>query len=155
MKKTFFLLLLLTALVGCRKTKQLSDNLNFNSIMSNSDRITIKLYDSTETEIVFNEMESSKPLKTFNITDENSISRFRDLFDNAKQTEYCCCPKVNYSISFFKAKRELGIYYVDTIEYQNKVRIFEQSYQYSFLINKKDWKSYLYKLLSMKRQKRI
>lgn len=35
---------------------------------------------------------------------------------------------------------------LDTIEFKDKVRICEKSYQFSYIINKEDWKKYIKEL---------
>jgi hypothetical protein len=37
----------------------------------------------------------------------------------------------------------LDIFYADTIQFKNKVRIYEGSFQYSYLIEKDKWRNFL------------
>jgi hypothetical protein len=75
------------------------------------------------------------------------IEEYKKLLQNSQQTEYCCCSAENISISLFADNDNFNTFYVDTIEFKNKVRIFEGSYQYSYIIGKKKWKAFLSKIV--------
>ena len=60
-----------------------------------------------------------------------------------KKTGYCCCPTAIYSIHFLNKKEELDLFYVDTLQFKNKVKIYEKGLQYSYIIEKQKWKDYL------------
>ena len=70
---------------------------------------------------------------------------FRRLYKNAEKTDYCCCPEENYIISFYSAKDKFDSYAVDTIEFKDKIRIYERDFQYSFIIDKTLWNNFLNK----------
>ena len=80
---------------------------------------------------------------------KNQLIAFKNLFVNSEKTDYCCCPDQNYSISFYHYQNNFDYYLVDTIEFKNKVRIYDVSYQYSYIIQKDLWKTFL-KLLETK-----
>ena len=83
-----------------------------------------------------------RPFDTESIIDVN-INEFNLLLKKAKETGYCCCPERNYQILFFDKMNNYETYLVDTTSDKEQVRIFEGSYQYSYLVNKKDWKLFL------------
>lgn len=62
---------------------------------------------------------------------------------NAEKTGYCCCPTAIYSIHFLNKKEELDLFYVDTLQFKDKIRIYEKSFQYSYIVKKQKWKDYL------------
>ena len=65
------------------------------------------------------------------------------LFENSQYTGYCCCPDTDFAIDFYRESQKIETYFADTIKYVDKVQVFEESFQFSFLIDKKKWKSYL------------
>lgn len=118
------------------------DNFSFNSTLSNSTQIIIKQYDSTITNKTVN-VESYNPIKEYKTDSKQQLKDFEAIFINSEKTGYCCCPKSSYSIHFFKNKKEIDFFYVDTLEFKNKVRICESSYQYSYIIYKEKWNNYI------------
>lgn len=83
-----------------------------------------------------------RPFDTESIIDVNN-DEFNLLLKRAKKTGYCCCPERNYEILFFDHMNNFETYLVDTTTDKEQVRIFEGSYQYSYLVNKKDWELFL------------
>lgn len=81
--------------------------------------------------------------KVYEAKSNKQLKMFKDLFINAERTDYCCCPEENYYVSFYYFENEFFHYYVDTVEFKEKVRIYESSYQYSYLVDKKLWNNYL------------
>ena len=73
------------------------------------------------------------------------LKMFRRLYKNAEKTDYCCCPEENYIISFYSSKDQFDSYAVDTIEFKDKIRIYERDFQYSFIIDKTLWNNFLNK----------
>ena len=71
------------------------------------------------------------------------LKMFRNLYKNAEKTDYCCCPEENYIISFYSSKDQFDSYAVDTIEFKDKIRIYERDFQYSFIIDKTLWINFL------------
>ena len=132
--------------ISCNKIVDASQNIYdetlFNNDKSNCDQITIRLYTqkSKMATKVYNTLSTEKVYKA---TSQNQIKSFDKIFENAEKTNYCCCPKANYSIEFLKSKKVLNTYFVDTIEFKNRVRIYEERWQYSFIIEKQKWKNYL------------
>ncbi len=124
------------------KTKEELDQLSFDELISESDRLIIKLYDSTAEKKLSRNVESLEPKIVYNVY-EKQIRDLTNIFKNAKKTGYCCCPTSSYSISFLKDNDELDIFYADTLEFKNNVRVYEGSYQYSFIIEKQKWKNFL------------
>lgn len=118
------------------------ENFSFNSMVSNSTQIVIKAYDSTLANKRVN-VEAYIPTKTYKTRTKKQLEDFEKIFLNTEKTDYCCCPKSIYSIHFFNQKEELDYFYVDTIEFKDKVRISEKSFQYSYIIDKLKWKNYL------------
>jgi len=147
MKKLFLLILFSTLIISCNEKTQnyidtIWDNFSFNSTVTNSTQIIIKSYDSTVTNKTV-EVEFYAPIKEYKTYTKQQIKNFEAIFENAEKTGYCCCPKSSYSIHFFDYKEEIDFFYVDTLEFKNKVRICEKSYQYSYIIDKQKWKDYL------------
>ncbi|WP_431244651.1 hypothetical protein ACQ9BO_10480 [Flavobacterium sp. P21] len=122
------------------------DNFSFNTTLSNSTQIIIKAYDSTATYKRSGNIETFTPTKEFKTKNRKQIDDFENIFKNAEKTGYCCCPVSSYSIHFFNKKEELGLFYVDTLDFKDKVRIFEGSFQFSYIIEKQKWKDYLIEL---------
>jgi len=148
MKKLFLLILFSTLIISCNeKTQNYIDdiwqNFEFNSVISNSTQIIIKVYDSTETYKRASNIESFKPFKEFKTNNKHQIEDFEGIFENAEKTGYCCCPTSSYSIHFLNQKEEIGLFYADTLQFKDKVRIYEGSFQYSYIIEKQKWKEYL------------
>lgn len=133
MKKRLLLIIFSTLIISCNEKTQnyiddIWDNFSFNSTLSNSTQIIIKAYDSTATY-----------RRSSNIESED----FKGIFANAEKTGYCCCPTSCYSIHFLNQKEQLALFYVDTLQIKDKVRIYEGSFQYSYIIEKEKWMNYL------------
>lgn len=147
MKNIIILLFGVILLGSCNEKTQkyfgeISDNYSFNSTISNSEKILIRLKKPNQTE--FNRKDSCfESIAIYKAENPNQIESFKKLFENSKYTDYCCCPETNLAINFYKGSKEIETYFVDTIEFKDKVRVFEQSYQYSFIIEKQKWKSFL------------
>lgn len=151
MKKYFVLFLVLFFIFSCSNKTQntienIFDNFSFNTTLSNSSEIIIKVYDSTITHNRSGSLESLIPIKEFKPKTNQQVQDFKNIFENAEKTGYCCCPVSTYSILFLNKKDTLDLFYVDTLEFKNKVRIFEGSFQYSYIIEKQKWKDYLIEL---------
>lgn len=145
MKKILLVILSIITLCSCKKTEEKINKISFNSIVSKSDQLTIKLYDTTDTQQKTRGIEVLKPKEILNITNKQDIDDFKNIIYNSNITEYCCCPTSIYSISFLKNKKEYDVFYVDTIEFKNEIRIYEKSFQYSFIIQKQKWNDFLNK----------
>ena len=151
MKKTFFLILILILIVGCNakienSLENIINNFSFNTTKSNSTEIVIKLYDTELTKKRVSDVESFKAKKEFKATSKQQLESFYEVFKNVEKTGYCCCPTAIYSIHFLNKKEELDLFYVDTLQFKDKVRIYEKSFQYSYIVEKQKWKDYLLKL---------
>jgi hypothetical protein len=83
-----------------------------------------------------------RPFDTECIIDVNN-DEFNLLIKKAKKTGYCCCPERNYQILFFDHMNNFETYLVDTTTDKKQVRIFESSYQFSYLVNERDWELFL------------
>lgn len=81
--------------------------------------------------------------KEFKAINKQQLEGFDRLFINAEKTGYCCCPTAIYSIHFLNKKEELDLFYVDTLQFKNKVRIYSGGLQYSYIVEKQKWKDYL------------
>ena len=77
------------------------------------------------------------------ITDLAKVEKFRNLFDSVKNGGYCCCMRTHYTVSFYKDNIELGLYYIDTTDIKDKIVLFGQSFQTSYIIKLKDLNSIL------------
>jgi hypothetical protein len=123
-------------------TQEIINNYSFNSTISKSDKIVIRQKKSGQTESNRNDscFENKGIFKT---EKSEGIKSFDKLFKNSKYSEYCCCPETNYCIDFYKKSKKIDTYFVDTIQYKNKIRVFESSFQYSYLIEKDKWKLFL------------
>ena len=143
---TFIAFLVLSCNEKSGNTAQgIYENYLFKSNISNSDAIVINLYNSKKNETRSQVYDSVPLKKIFKIDKPDEIENFSNLFDNAEQTDYCCCPKPIYTISLLQRGKQLEMYYLDTIEFKNKVRIYERSFQYSYIIEKQKWKTFLAK----------
>lgn len=148
MKKTFVLILTLIVISGCNSKienslENIIDNYSFDKTKSNSTEIIIKLYDTTITKRKVTNVEFFASKKEFKAINKQQLESFDKLFINAEKTGYCCCPLAIYSIHFLNKKEELDLFYVDTLQFKNKVRIYEKGLQYSYIIEKQKWKDYL------------
>lgn len=144
MRKTFLVILLTILILSCNyKAQYAFENFSFNRTISNSNQIIIKAYDSTLINKIGRDVESQIPTKEFKTQTKQQVEDFEKIFVNAEKTGYCCCPRSSYSIHFLNKKEELDYFFIDTIELKNKVRIFEKSFQYSYIIEKQKWKNYL------------
>jgi hypothetical protein len=63
----------------------------------------------------------------------------------AERTGYCCCPDRCYTVSLYSGTEEYETLFVDTVTSRDQVQIFESDYQHSYLVNRKDWLSFLSK----------
>ncbi|TPG41690.1 hypothetical protein [Flavobacterium pectinovorum] len=148
MKKYFILFFVLFSIFSCSNKTQstienLIDNFSFNRTISNSSTIIIKLYDTAVTKKRVSDVESFTPKKEFKALNRKQIEAFNEVFTNAEKTGYCCCSTAIYSIRFLNQKEELDLFYVDTLEFKDKVRIYEDGFQYSYIVDKENWKDYL------------
>lgn len=78
--------------------------------------------------------------------EQKIIDEFVQMTRLAFRTGYCCCPKRNYTISFYDKTNNYEDYFVDTIEFKDKVRIYQASFQFSYIVEKVKWRNYLTKL---------
>lgn len=148
MRKTFLLILTSILIVSCNSKientlEDIIDNFSFNKTKSNSTEIIIKLYDTTTTKRRVTDVEFFVSKKEFKVINKQQLESFDKIFINAEKTGYCCCPTAVYSIHFLNKKEELDLFYVDTLQFKNKIRIYEKGLQYSYIIEKQKWKDYL------------
>ncbi|KRD06482.1 hypothetical protein ASE21_20210 [Flavobacterium sp. Root901] len=148
MRKVFLSILFSVLLCSCNKganttIENLWDNFSFNNTKSNSTEIIIKLYDTTAIKSRSRDLDSLIPIKEFKVVNENQIESFDEIFINAEKTSYCCCPNAVYSVQFLNKKKHLGLFCIDTLEFKDKIRLYEASFQYSYLIDKSKWKKFL------------
>lgn len=148
MRKTFLLILTSILIVSCNSKientlEDIIDNFSFNKTKSNSTEIIIKLYDITTTKRRITDVEFFVSKKEFKVINKQQLENFDKVFLNAKKTGYCCCPTAVYSIHFLNKKEELDLFYVDTLQFKNKIRIYEKGLQYSYTIEKQKWDDYL------------
>ncbi|MFT3796540.1 hypothetical protein [Flavobacterium sp.] len=147
-------ILLFFLIFGCReeteKQENLSDGITSEEYSDISENYVFKPYEDNKsycTKILINSLKKSKerfpPFSPLMLFESTQISTFEDLLESSEKTSYCCCPTPNLEISFYNNNSEFDSYLVDTIEFKNKVRIFDKGYQFSYLVNKKKWKEYL------------
>jgi hypothetical protein len=107
-------------------------------------RIRITLHDdSNPTSQSYINYGPFSPEIIFETKSEKIIEKFEQMTSDAERTGYCCCPDHNYLIAFFDGKVNYKEYFVDTLEFADKVRIFQISYQYSYIVDKKTWTEFL------------
>ena len=118
---------------------ELQNDYTHYKILNSTTKIIIE-FESNQDSIVPNEIEKYETVNSSQVND------FKKLFENNTKTSYCCCPAENYSILFYNKDHYLDYYLVDTLEFKNQIRIYDVSYQYSYLIDKKIWQNYLKKI---------
>ena len=121
--------------------KILNEN-DFKSTISESNEITIRPKKNNQTEGASNDS-CFQNVEKYIFYKPNQIEGFKKLFENAEYTGYCCCPQTNYSINFYKGSEKISTYFLDTVEFKNKIRIFQSSYQFSYIIENDVWEKYL------------
>lgn len=121
---------------------ELKNDYNHYDILNSTTKIIIKS-EKEQNSIYSKEFEESPKNEEYETLNISQVNDFKKLFENKTKTDYCCCPAENYSISFYKKENNFNYYLVDTIEFKNKIRIYEVGYQYSYLIDKELWKNYL------------
>lgn len=110
-------------------------------------RIIISLYDNSTPPS--QSYESYGPFSTeliYQTEDKKVLSNFEQMTKQSTRTGYCCCPDRNYAISFYDKTNKYQDYFVDTVEFKEKVRIFQSSYQFSYIVDKPKWLSFLAEL---------
>lgn len=110
-------------------------------------RIIISLYDNTTPES--KSYKSYGPFSTeliYETTDKKALADFEQMTNQAERTGYCCCPDRNYTISFYDKTNNYEDYFVDTVEFKDKVRIYQSSFQFSYIVDKIKWSKYLTEL---------
>jgi len=145
MRKSILIIIYSFLVLSCNKTQKIINRSSFEKILSESSQITIKLHDSTEINKQSRNIEFLRAKKTYNVLDKKMID-FKRMFENAEMTGYCCCPIPSYSISFLENNKKVNIFYVDAFQFKDKVRIYEGSYQYSYIIEKQKWVKFLGKI---------
>lgn len=140
-KKTLIVLCTAIILMSCNKISDIPTDLrndyNHYDFLNSSTKIAIVSKPENS------KLDSTTSTKLYEAKTAKELQGFKDLFENAEKTDYCCCPKENYIISFYYFKNNFNYYLVDTTEFKNKIRIYERSYQYSYLINRESWNNYL------------
>jgi predicted Ser/Thr protein kinase len=121
---------------------EIANNYSFNSTISSSDKIIVRPKKHNQTESTRNDSCFENKV-IFKAQKSEEIKMFEKLFENSNYTDYCCCPETNYCIDLYKDSKKIDSFYADTLEFKNKIRIFESSYQYSFIIEKAKWKTFL------------
>jgi hypothetical protein len=145
--KKIVLIFILILLQSCNSKVEntfykIANNYSFNSTISSSDKIIVIPKKLNQTESTRNDscFENKVIFKT---EKSEEIKMFEKLFENSIYTDYCCCSETNYCIDFYKDSKKIDTFFADTLEFKNKIRIFESGYQYSFIIEKEKWKTFL------------
>ena len=143
MVRTLSLIVIL--LLSSCKEKPHNKNLSHSETLHRTDEIVIQSYRKYMSDYG----ESFTPIggKKFHRNNIAVLQSFKSLFNESEKTDYCCCPDVTYSISFCDNNETINSYHVDTVEFQNKVRIYKPDYQYSYLIEKQLWKRFMEKFI--------
>jgi hypothetical protein len=128
--------------LSCNYFEETSDKVSFYSTISDSDKIRIRPKKLNQNEVVMKDSCFENTNK-YQADDLKEIENFEKLFENSEYTGYCCCPDTDFAIDFYRESQKIETYFADTIKYVDKVQVFEESFQFSFLIDKKKWKSYL------------
>ncbi len=113
---------------------------HFNEVRNSCEMFIIKLYKLDNPEVL---EDTTKVIWKDEIISSKKRLAFDILLDSVKNGGYCCCPKTNFTISFYKKGKELKTYNVDTISNKDKALFFDKSYQTSYLISLKKWKEFL------------
>ncbi len=113
---------------------------HFNEVRDSCEMFIIKLYKLDNPEVL---QDMTKVIWKDEIISSKKKLAFDILFDSVKNGGYCCCPKTNFTITFYKKGKELKTYNVDTISNKDKTLFFDKSYQTSYLIPLKKWKEFL------------
>lgn len=143
--KYMLIFLILAITINCKKTETYINEYPLAETVKRSTKIIIEIHKKLKTD-----SGTTFPVegKLCEITDKDKILNFESVFKNKKLTGYCCCPDINYSIYFYqnKEKEYFALYHVDTVQFSNKIRLFDTGYQYSYIIDKNIWKDYLKKI---------
>ncbi len=148
MKNYLFIFLFLIITSSCNQIADMSTKIQhdyeFNQDISNTNRIVIRTKKP-------NQIEGTREEKSFenNYLETKNLQQVKfidSILNQTPKTKYCCCPDTDYSIAFYNNKAKIATYYADTLEFKNKVRIYEASYQFSFIIEKTIWQDFLKKL---------
>ena len=145
--KKIVLIFILILLQSCNSKVEntfykIANNYSFNSTISSSDKIIVRPKKLNQTESTRNDSYFENKV-IFKTEKSEEIKMFEKLFENSNYTDYCCCPETNYCIDFYKDSKKIDTFFADTLEFKNKIRIFESGYQYSFIIEKAKWKTFL------------
>ena len=115
----------------------------FDLLAETSDKLVLKKYfiprDSNMLRSAIN------IIKEDSITDITKIKEFGSLFQKSKDMGYCFGQYGHYSITILKGKAILKQYYIDTLGINGSAIFCGQDYQSSFLINLKNWNSWIEK----------
>lgn len=143
--KYVFIFLISVITINCKKSETYINEYPLSETVKRSTKITIELHKKLETN-----SGTRFPVvgKLCEVTDKNQILDFENVFKNGKRTDYCCCPDINYSMYFYQNKEKdyFALYHIDTVEFKNKIRIYDTGYQYSYIVEKNIWKDYLNKV---------
>lgn len=145
--KFFSTLLILICLSSCnqkieRAFHEISSEISFANTIENCNRIIIKSKKIDCTDLNTND-DCFENTQNFVAKNENQIKIFEKLFDNLSVTDYCCCPETNFKIDFYKNSKIVDTYFVDIVSVKDSVRVFEQSYQFSYIVEKRKWSDFL------------
>jgi hypothetical protein len=113
-----------------------NDKDEFHQILDSSNKLVFKRYDLSADSNLLQDLDKVLWQDTINAQDK--IKKFNKLFSFVENGGYCCCMKTHYTVSFFNDKDSLGTYYIDTADIKDKIVLFGQSYQTSYIIKLKD-----------------
>ena len=109
---------------------------DFHQVSDSSNKLIFTRYDLGADSNLLQDLR--KAIWKDTITDLGKVEKFKDLFDSVKNGGYCCCMKTHYTVSLYKDNTKLGLFYIDTTDIKDKIVLFGQSYQTSYIIKLKD-----------------
>ena len=139
-KQLFYIGVCLISFLCC-KDKNYGWKLPHSEILKQSDEIIIKSQRKVKLESGGYTFEPDGR-EIYKIKGKKELSEFKNIFKETQRTGYCCCPQANYTIMFYNSGDNFVYYYVDT-ESKTQVRVFHLGFQYSYLIDKDSWKTFL------------
>lgn len=82
----------------------------------------------------------------YSASNASELNYFDAMLNESERTGYCCCPERHYTIYFYDKMNNYENYYVDTLDYSKKIRIYQSSFQFSYLVDKRTWSKFLRKI---------
>lgn len=148
MKSRFACLVMVIVLSGCRAKSEDTGN-PFNNKTVEFDKIMVSSY-TPNRQADKHHHDTTITALTYESYDKELIREYEEMTATSEKTGYCCCPHFNFVISFYSGDDEYNKSHVDTVEFKDRVRIFQQFYQTSFIVDKQEWNNFLSKMERIK-----